>query len=214
MMEQKPLSGLSQTGPANGFCHSDVPETQSLVGKANPMKDHDMSHENLQRLPGLFRRWELAALLKVQGRYQIEDAGMHADGTPLFAVFESDWSSETSEVDFAVPDAPASDDPRSIIPDGLLPRGLASRLPLIIEIGVPDDDEPRMMPLFAPNGATIADLYLAIQGESAIAKAALETVQALSVLLDRLLAHGSNPETHVCAALGMIARSKAAERAQ
>jgi hypothetical protein len=71
-----------------------------------------------------------------------------------------------------------------------------------------------MMPLFAPNGATIADLYLAIQGERAIAEAARETVLVLSVLLDRLLAHGANPETHVCAALEVIARSKAVERAQ
>lgn len=214
MSERKSPSGLSRTGPDNGFCHSDVPETPSTIGKAAPMKNLDIPHETLQRLPGLFRRWELAEILKSNGLYQIEDAGMHADGTPLFAVFESDWSSETNEVDFAVPDAPASDDPRSIIPDGLLPRGVASRLPLIIEIGVPDDDEQRMMPLFAPNGATIADLYLALQGERAIVEATLEKVEALSVLLDRLLAHGANPETHVCAALGVIARSKAAERAQ
>jgi hypothetical protein len=178
------------------------------------MNDQDMPHQTLQRLPGLFRRWELAVLLKVQGRYQIEDSGTHADGTPLFAVFESDWASETPEVDLVVHDAPTSGDPRSIIPDGLLPKGLASRLPLIIEIDVPDDDEPKMMSLFGQNGATLADLYLAIQGERAIAEAARETAQAMSVLLDRLLAHDANPETHVCAALGMIAKSKATGRAQ
>lgn len=214
MTAQKPLSGLSRTGPVDGFCHSDTPKNSASIGKTNSMKDRDMPHETLQRLPGLFRRWELAELLKVQGRYQIEDAGTHADGTPLFAVFESDWAGETSEVDFVVHDAPASGDPRSIIPDGLLPKGLASRLPLIIEINAPDDDEPKMMSLFGQNGATLADLYLAIQGESAIAEAARETAQALSVLLDRLLAHGANPETHVCTALGMIAKSKATERAQ
>ena len=214
MSERKSPSGLSRTGPDNGFCHSDVPETPSTIGKAAPMKNLDIPHETLQRLPGLFRRWELAEILKSNGRYQIEDARAHADGTPLFAVFESDWASETTEVDFVDHDAPASDDPRSIIPDGLLPRGLASRLPLIIEIEAPEDDEPKMMSLFGPNGATLADLYLAIQGERAIAEAARETVLVLSVLLDRLLAHGANPGTHVCAALEVIARSKAAERAQ
>jgi hypothetical protein len=173
-----------------------------------------MPHEPLQRLPGLFRRWELAEVLKAQGRYQIEDAGMHADGTPLFAVFESAWASETTEVDVVIHDAPVSDDPRSIIPDGLLPKGLASRLPLIIEIDVPGDDEPMMMSLFAPNGATLSDVYLAIQGERAIAEAASETVQVLSVLLDRLLAHGTTPETHVDAALRMIAKSTSTEGAQ
>lgn len=213
MTAQKPLSGLSRTGPVDGLCHSDAPKNSSPIGETNSMHDHNIPHETLQRLPGLFRRWELSELLKVQGRYQIEDAGTHADGTPLFAVFASDWASETTEVDFVGHETPAIDDPRSIIPDGLLPRGLASRLPLIIEIDVPDDDEPKMMSLFGQNGATLADLYLAIQGERAIAEATRETARALSVLLDRLLAYGATPETHVCAALGMIAKSKAAERA-
>ena len=214
MTAQKTLSALSRTGPVDGFCHSDIPKNSTLIGKTNSMKDHDMPHETLQRLPGLFRRWELAVLLKGRDRYQIEDAGTHADGTPLFAVFESDWASETSEVDFVVHETPASGDPRSVIPDGLLPKGLASRLPLIIEIDLPDDDEPKMMSLFGQNGATLAELYLAIQGERAIAEATRETAQALSVLLDRLLANGATPETHVCAALRMIAKSKATGRAQ
>lgn len=214
MTKWKSPSSLSRTGPDNGLCHSDVPENPSPIGKAAPMKDRDIPHETLQRLPGLFRRWELVEILKPNGRYQIEDAGAHADGTPLFAVFETDWASETTEVDVVVHDTPASGDPRSIIPDGLLPKGLASRLPLIIEIDAPDDDEPKMMSLFGPNGATLADLYRAIQGERAIAEAAQETVLVLSVLLDRLLAHGANPETHVCAALGAIAKSQVAGRAQ
>lgn len=208
MKPKKPLSAMSRLGPVDGFCHSDAPRKSSSIGKTNSMNDQVIPHETLQRLPGFFRRWELSELLKVQGRYQIEDAGTHADGTPLFAVFESDWASETTEVDFVDHDAPASDDPRSIIPVGLLPRGLASRLPLIIEVDVPDDDEPKMMSLFGPSGATLADLYLAVQGERAIAEAARETALALSVLLDRLLAFGANPETHVCAALEMIAKPK------
>ncbi len=40
-----------------------------------------------RRLPGLFRRWELTEVLEQHGNCQIEDAGAHADGTPLVAVF-------------------------------------------------------------------------------------------------------------------------------
>jgi hypothetical protein len=40
-----------------------------------------------RRLPGLYRRWELAEVLEQHGNCQVEDAGTHADGTPLVAVF-------------------------------------------------------------------------------------------------------------------------------
>ena len=41
----------------------------------------------LRRLPGLYRRWELTEVLEQHRNCQIEDAGAHADGTPLVAVF-------------------------------------------------------------------------------------------------------------------------------
>jgi hypothetical protein len=44
---------------------------------------------NLHRIPGLFRRWELAELLKPGEDYHLEDAGRAADGTPLLAVYRS-----------------------------------------------------------------------------------------------------------------------------
>lgn len=44
----------------------------------------------LRRLPGLFRRWELTEVLEQHRNYQIEDAGLHSDGTPLVAVFFSE----------------------------------------------------------------------------------------------------------------------------
>jgi hypothetical protein len=44
----------------------------------------------LHRIPGLFRRWELAALMKPGEDYHIEDAGRASDGTPLLAVYSSE----------------------------------------------------------------------------------------------------------------------------
>lgn len=46
------------------------------------------NHE-LRRLPGLFRRWELALVLEAGEDYRIEDAGTAADGTALFAVYKA-----------------------------------------------------------------------------------------------------------------------------
>lgn len=45
--------------------------------------------DQLSRIPGLFRKWELPDLFETQRNYQIEEAGEHADGTPLFALFVS-----------------------------------------------------------------------------------------------------------------------------
>jgi len=44
----------------------------------------------LKRIPGLYRRWELPEIFEVQRRYHIEEAGTHADGTPLLAVYSSE----------------------------------------------------------------------------------------------------------------------------
>jgi hypothetical protein len=42
---------------------------------------------SLHRLPGLFRRWELAQIIEAGDDYHIEDAGAASDGTPLYAVY-------------------------------------------------------------------------------------------------------------------------------
>lgn len=47
----------------------------------------DLSLENYRRLPGLYRRWELTEVCEPNRNYQIEDAGTHADGTPLLAIY-------------------------------------------------------------------------------------------------------------------------------
>jgi hypothetical protein len=43
--------------------------------------------EEMVRIPGLYRRWELSELLKHHRAYRVEDAGSHADGTPLLAIY-------------------------------------------------------------------------------------------------------------------------------
>lgn len=43
----------------------------------------------LRRIPGLFRRWELAQLLSPGEDYHLEDAGTTSDGDGLLAVYRS-----------------------------------------------------------------------------------------------------------------------------
>jgi uncharacterized protein YerC len=43
-----------------------------------------------RRLPGLYRRWEVAELLQAGHDYRVEDAGETIDGTPLLAVYAAD----------------------------------------------------------------------------------------------------------------------------
>ena len=50
----------------------------------------DTPPTDLERIPGLFRRWELTEIFEPGRDFHIEDAGAHADGTPLLAVFVSD----------------------------------------------------------------------------------------------------------------------------
>lgn len=57
----------------------------------------DLSLENYRRLPGLFRRWELTEVCEPNRNYQIEDAGTHADGTPLLAIYVSEPAPHHSE---------------------------------------------------------------------------------------------------------------------
>ncbi|MEL6577529.1 MAG: hypothetical protein AAFQ81_16735 [Pseudomonadota bacterium] len=59
----------------------------------------DLSLEDFRRLPGLYRRWELTEVCEPNRNYQIEDAGTHADGTPLLAIYVAEPEPEP------VPDA-------------------------------------------------------------------------------------------------------------
>jgi len=55
------------------------------------MNDNDFT-SGLVRIPGLYRPWELPQLLRLNEAFQIEDAGAHADGTRLLAVYSSNES--------------------------------------------------------------------------------------------------------------------------
>ena len=57
----------------------------------------DLSLENYRRVPGLFRRWELTEVCEPNRNYQIEDAGAHADGTPLLAIYVSEPAQDPCE---------------------------------------------------------------------------------------------------------------------
>jgi hypothetical protein len=43
--------------------------------------------DELKRIPGLFRRWELPEVLEPHKSYHIEEAGCDAEGTPLLALY-------------------------------------------------------------------------------------------------------------------------------
>jgi hypothetical protein len=50
---------------------------------------HPVPDQVLRRLPGLFRRWELAQVIEAGKDYHLEDAGSASDDTTLYAVYVS-----------------------------------------------------------------------------------------------------------------------------
>ncbi len=49
---------------------------------------------DLVRLPGLFRRWEIAEVIQPGCEFQVEEAGTASDGTELFAVYRREPNTE------------------------------------------------------------------------------------------------------------------------
>lgn len=170
----------------------------------------DLSPADLTRIPGLYRRWELTEVFEPHRNYQIEDAGTHADGTPLLAIFVGDPVPSGS--------APVSDDvetdqgrdPRSAIPVGLLPDDLITALPLILEFWVAEREQPLLRPLFTSGGATVDDLRMAIRELAEGIKGERRCLEALSSLLDALIAHGASADTRVAEMLKIIATAETA----
>jgi len=81
---------MSRSGPAGGFSHSSAAERLNSNRKQTRMnRTAALSLEDFRRLPGLYRRWELTEVCEPNRNYQIEDAGTHADGTPLLAIYVS-----------------------------------------------------------------------------------------------------------------------------
>jgi hypothetical protein len=54
------------------------------MDELHPAPDHV-----LRRLPGLFRRWELAQVIEAGKDYRVEDAGSACDSTELYAIYVS-----------------------------------------------------------------------------------------------------------------------------
>ena len=50
-------------------------------------EDLDEKYRPLQRLPGLYRRWEFADVIESGKDYRVKDAGMARDGTALFSIY-------------------------------------------------------------------------------------------------------------------------------
>ena len=79
----------TRSGPAFLQCRHRMVRRQN-VRDAHSMPDMTPTVScELRRIPGLFRRWELAQVLKPGKDYHLEDAGMTSDGTALMAVYHS-----------------------------------------------------------------------------------------------------------------------------
>ena len=89
---------MSRSGPAGGFFHSSAAERLPSNRKQKRMNSTaDLSLEDYRRLPGLYRRWELTEVCEPNRNYQIEDAGTHADGTPLLAIYVAEPAPDVRE---------------------------------------------------------------------------------------------------------------------
>ena len=61
---------------------------RTAEAEAPHRNDHDSDDsDQFVRVPGLFRRWELEAVLSPGVEYRIEEQGRDAAGTKLFAVY-------------------------------------------------------------------------------------------------------------------------------
>jgi len=215
MRSKKIFEPMSHPAAEVGFSHSDATARSNPNGKTTRMKqDANLPLENLQRLPGLYRRWELSEVFAPNHNYHLEEAGDHADGTPLLAVYVNHKPAETLEAQDLCSNDICPVDPRNLIPAGLVPSELVSALPLIIEVQWAGEDGPLLRSLFGPKGATIAELYLAVVDQREELAGTQRTLQALSILLDRLLEHGAGADAHIADALKTITSVKTKGAAQ
>ena len=98
---------MSRSGALPGFSRAGaVAREADGAGLMNCTDDND----DLTRVPGLFRRWELSDVLKTRRTYRLEEAGAHADGTPLMVIYTSTAGHQQAAIgaDDAVPDERSS----------------------------------------------------------------------------------------------------------
>lgn len=90
--------GMSQSVPQPGFSLSSAHALHENEGTGH-MTCIDEA-EDLARMPGLYRRWEFPEVLETRRTYRLEEAGAHADGTPLVAIYTNpSTDSETEHAD-------------------------------------------------------------------------------------------------------------------
>ena len=79
-------------------CQSGFSLMSATIRSATIMdKLFDPDPDDLHRIPGLFRRWELADVLAPGRHYRLERAGAADDGTPLFAVYADIRAADDAE---------------------------------------------------------------------------------------------------------------------
>ena len=83
--------GMSRSVPPSGFSHSSAHALKKEGTETMTCFD-DIG--DLARVPGLYRRWEFSDVLETRRTYRLEDAGAHADGTPLVAIYTDAASDE------------------------------------------------------------------------------------------------------------------------
>lgn len=89
---------MSRSRPVAGFSYLSASERLHSNRKPTRMnRTADLSLEDFKRLPGLYRRWELTEVFEPNRNYQVEDAGTHADGTPLLAIYVRNPVPDTRE---------------------------------------------------------------------------------------------------------------------
>jgi hypothetical protein len=75
---------VSRTVPPSGFS----PSSAHALEKEGTQRMTCIDEvEDLARMPGLYRRWEFSDVLETRRIYRLEEAGSHADGTPLVAIY-------------------------------------------------------------------------------------------------------------------------------
>ncbi len=100
---------MSRSGALLGFSRAGAVAPSRETDGAGLMNCTD-DNDDLTRVPGLFRRWELSDVLKTRRTYRLEEAGIHADGTPLMAIYTSTAGPQQAAVsaDDAMPDERSS----------------------------------------------------------------------------------------------------------
>lgn len=86
--------GMSRSVPPSGLSHSSA---HALKKEGTQRMTCIDEVEDLARMPGLFRRWEFSDVLETRRTYRLEEAGAHADGTPLVAIYTNPAKEESDE---------------------------------------------------------------------------------------------------------------------